>query len=66
MPSQHGGGQTFCFAAKDQHVPLLQWSPSIGTLRGFGIEPCAYVLGSDAVDVAKKMLKIINGLNYEK
>ena len=25
----------------------------------FGIEPCAYVLGKDAVDVAKKVLKIV-------
>ena len=27
----------------------------------FGIEPCAYVLGKDAVDVSKKILRIIKG-----
>ena len=28
----------------------------------FGIEPCAYILGKDAVDVSKKVLKIIDGI----
>lgn len=32
----------------------------------FGIEPCAYVLGKDAVDVSKKVLRLVNGLNNEK
>jgi len=32
----------------------------------FGIEPCAYVLGKDAVDVSKKVLRIIDGINNEK
>lgn len=32
----------------------------------FGIEPCAYVLGKDAVDVSKKVLKIIDGIKNEK
>lgn len=32
----------------------------------FGIEPCAYVLGKDAVDVSKKVLRLIDGLNNEK
>jgi len=27
----------------------------------FGIEPCAYVLGKDAVDVSKKILRVIKG-----
>ena len=27
----------------------------------FGIEPCIYILGKDAMDVAKKVLKIIGG-----
>ncbi len=29
---------------------------------GFGIEPCAYVLGKDAVDVVNKVMKIKGGL----
>jgi len=32
----------------------------------FGIEPCAYVLGKDAVDVTNKILKIVNGIKNEK
>jgi len=32
----------------------------------FGIEPCAYILGKDAVDVSNKVLKIIKGLFNEK
>jgi len=32
----------------------------------FGIEPCAYVLGKDAVDVSKKVLRLIDVLNNEK
>jgi predicted fused transcriptional regulator/phosphomethylpyrimidine kinase len=32
----------------------------------FGIEPCAYILGKDAVDVSKKVLRLISGLNNEK
>jgi len=32
----------------------------------FGIEPCTYVLGKDAVDVSKKVLRLIEGLNNEK
>jgi predicted fused transcriptional regulator/phosphomethylpyrimidine kinase len=32
----------------------------------FGIEPCAYVLGKDAIDVSKKVLKIADGLKNEK
>lgn len=32
----------------------------------FGIEPCAYVLGIDAVDVSKKVLRIIDGIRNEK
>ncbi|MBD3164224.1 hypothetical protein GF323_03425 [Candidatus Woesearchaeota archaeon] len=30
---------------------------------GFGIEPCAYVLGKDAKDAAKKVIKLIGGKN---
>jgi predicted fused transcriptional regulator/phosphomethylpyrimidine kinase len=32
----------------------------------FGIEPCAYVLGKDAVDVSKKALRLFEGFNNEK
>jgi hypothetical protein len=32
----------------------------------FGIEPCAYVLGKDAVDVSKKVNRINNGFKNEK
>jgi predicted fused transcriptional regulator/phosphomethylpyrimidine kinase len=32
----------------------------------FGIEPCAYVLGKDAIEVTKKVLKITHGLKNEK
>jgi len=32
----------------------------------FGIEPCAYILGDDAVDVSNKVLKIIDGIGNEK
>ena len=32
----------------------------------FGIEPCAYILGKDAVDISKKVLKIIDGFKNEK
>ena len=32
----------------------------------FGIEPCAYILGKDAVDVSKKVLKIVDGFKNEK
>jgi predicted fused transcriptional regulator/phosphomethylpyrimidine kinase len=32
----------------------------------FGIEPCAYVLGKDAIDVSKKILIILNGIKNEK
>jgi predicted fused transcriptional regulator/phosphomethylpyrimidine kinase len=32
----------------------------------FGIEPCAYILGKDAVDVSKKLLIIAEGIKNEK
>lgn len=32
----------------------------------FGIEPCAYVLGSNSIDVSKKVLRIIEAGNNEK
>jgi predicted fused transcriptional regulator/phosphomethylpyrimidine kinase len=32
----------------------------------FGIEPCAYVLGKDAVEVTNKVLKITDGIKNEK
>jgi len=32
----------------------------------FGIEPCAYILGDDAIDVAEKLLKIVGEINGEK
>ena len=32
----------------------------------FGIEPCAYVLGKDAVDVVKKVIKIKEELKCRK
>jgi predicted fused transcriptional regulator/phosphomethylpyrimidine kinase len=32
----------------------------------FGIEPCAYILGKNAVDVSKKLLTIAEGLKDEK
>ena len=32
----------------------------------FGIEPCAYVLGKDAIDVSKKALRIIDGIKKWK
>jgi len=32
----------------------------------FGIEPCAYILGKDAKDVSKKLLKIIDGNKHGK
>ena len=32
----------------------------------FGIEPCAYVLGKDAVDVSKKVIQILDGIKNEK
>jgi predicted fused transcriptional regulator/phosphomethylpyrimidine kinase len=32
----------------------------------FGIEPCAYILGRDAIEVSKKLIFIVDCLNYEK
>ena len=29
----------------------------------FGIEPCAYILGNDALDVSNKLLKILGEIN---
>jgi predicted fused transcriptional regulator/phosphomethylpyrimidine kinase len=30
----------------------------------FGIKPCSYVVGKDAVDVAKKVIKIVEKLKW--
>jgi len=50
----------FQFDSKDNEVDILLHKGD------FGIEPCAYILGEDAVDVSKKLLKIIDGLKDDK
>ena len=56
-----------CYLTKDYE--LLDCKKQIDILlhKGdFGIEPCSYVLGKDAVDVSKKAIEILNGINNEK
>ncbi len=60
---------SFCtgYLTKDYKLKNNKKQFDILLHRGdFGIEPCAYVLGKDAVDVSKKVLKIIEDIKNEK
>jgi predicted fused transcriptional regulator/phosphomethylpyrimidine kinase len=48
---------------------LLKYDSSVDILLhdgDFGIEPCAYILGKDAIDVSEKLKKIIDEVRHEK
>jgi len=50
------------YLSKDYRLTLNKKSVDVLIHKGdFGIEPCAYILGKDAIDVSKKILQIING-----
>jgi len=54
------------YLSKDYNLMENKKSVDILIHKGdFGIEPCAYILGKDAVDVSKKLLQIINGFTNE-
>ncbi len=52
------------FLTKSYEVKNSTKNPDILVHKGdFGIEPCAYIIGKDAADVSKKLLKILGELN---
>jgi predicted fused transcriptional regulator/phosphomethylpyrimidine kinase len=52
------------FLTKDFTLKQSKTTPDILFHKGdFGIEPCSYILGKDAVDVAKKLLQIRDELS---
>lgn len=60
-------GLNFSILSKDFKLTSNKEDIDILLHKGdFGIEPCAYVLGKDAIDVTNKVLKITDGIKNDK
>jgi predicted fused transcriptional regulator/phosphomethylpyrimidine kinase len=63
----NNSGLNFSILSKDFKLTSNKKDIDILLHKGdFGIEPCAYVLGKDAIEVTTKLLKITDGIKNEK